>query len=128
MTNETLLQMLMENSEVVEGSEGGWRCMIEEVPVVCMTDDGADRMRFMAPIPMSIEVTPALLVTLLEANFHSALDARLALHDSVLWALFVSPLSLLTPEMARNGLTQVVQLATNASAGDYRSGPWQFET
>jgi hypothetical protein len=126
MTNHSLLQLRLARAGRVDGPEGHWECTIENIPVLCLTDERADRMRLMAPVAVDGDLDAAALAALLEANFHSALDARLALHEGILWSLFVSPLSLLSEELAANGLKQVVTLARNAAQGEYRSGPWHF--
>ena len=116
----------MSKASRVDGPEGHWQCVIDDVPFVCMTDERANRMRFMSPISKADEFDAETFQHFLEANFHSALDARLAIHDGVLWSVFLSPLAELTPGLAENGLGQVVMLARNAAKGDYRSGPWTF--
>jgi len=126
MNNETLLKFLMNHSSVVRGPAGNWQCIIDEVSIICMTDENADRMRFMSSINLPLELDHEILIEMMEANFHSALDARLAMHEGTIWALFLSPLSLLTEEVAGNGLKQVITLARNASCGDFHSGQWQF--
>ena len=104
MDNYTILKLLMTKTSRIDGPEGHWQCVINDAPFVCMTDERANRMRFMAPISKTDEFDAEVLHHLLEANFHSALDARLAIHDGVLWSVFLSPLAELTPELAENGL------------------------
>ena len=126
MTNYSILQLLMARAGRVTGPEGHWECTIDNILVMCLTDERADRMRFMSPVALWDTPDSESLKVFLEANFHSALDARLALHEGRVWALFVSPLSLLSEELAANGLKQVVTLARNAAEGEYHSGPWHF--
>jgi hypothetical protein len=126
MTNKTLLQFLMNQARRVEGQDGHWQLMVDGVPIICMTDEEADRMRFMSPIGRINVQDPGLLLRVLQANFHSALDARLAVQEGVLWSVFLSPLRPLTEELAANGFRQVTTLARNAADGDYHSGPWEF--
>lgn len=126
MTNQSLLALLMARTQVVLGPEGQWQCEIDDIRVMCVTDLAGDRMRFMSPIGPTANFSREMLKSVLEADFHSALDARLAIHDDVLWSLFVCPFSLLTHELASVALDQVVTLAGNAAHGDFHSGPWHF--
>lgn len=126
MDNTSLLKFLMSRYPMVRGPEGRWECEDEGVRVYCLTDERADRMRFMASLALSADLDTTTLRAMLEANFHSALDARLAISDDTVWSLFLSPLSLLTEELAANGLDQVVTLAKNTARGDFHSGQWQF--
>lgn len=126
MDNPSLLAFLMNHSPLVQGPAGQWKCHVDEVEVYCLTDEQADRMRFMAVVGPAADLGAEALKAMLEANFHSALDARLAVHNEGVWSLFVSPLSALNETLAENGLTQVVTLAKNAAHGDLSSGPWKF--
>lgn len=62
----------------------------------------------------------------LEANFHSALDARYATSDGVLYAAFIHPLSPLTEAEVRSAVAQVASLVrsfgTTYSSGELAYG------
>lgn len=57
----------------------------------------------------------------LEANFHSALDARYATSDGVLYAAFIHPLSPLTEAEVRSAVAQVASLVRSFGT-TYSSG------
>jgi hypothetical protein len=75
-----------------------------------MVDERFDRMRIIAPIAEIEEVTDEVRDACLEANFHTALDARYATSDGVLYAAFIHPLASLDAELAESALHQVASL------------------
>lgn len=85
--------------------------VIQDVPVVVITDPRADRMRAMVPIRSADELTPEELMRLMQANFDSALDARYAIAQGRLWGVFIHPLSPLEPGQFVSGLAQTVNVA-----------------
>jgi len=88
----------------------------EDVVLMVITDERADRMRIMTPIQ---EFDPEddddaeLAVILLRANFDRALDAKYALNNGILWSCFVHPLSTLSESDLDNALGQVQTLKKN---------------
>jgi len=99
---------------------------VNEVTILCLTDENHDRMRFVAEITNAQDLTPAQKNAMLEANFHSALDARYATSHGVVYAAFIHPLSPLTPQQVRSGAIQVANLkltfGTTYSSGDLSFG------
>lgn len=110
VTLEELQGLLEEETEECEGEDGRWRFAYEGVALACMTDVRFDRMRIIAAIAEVDEVSEQLRDACLEANFHTALDARYATSDGVLYAAFIHPLSSLDDELARSALSQVATL------------------
>ena len=88
----------------------------EEVVLMVVTDETANRMRIMTPIrkydPQD-EEDAKLAVLLLHANFDRALDAKYAVNGGMLWSCFVHPLGSLTEADLDNALTQVRTLRRN---------------
>ncbi len=84
---------------------------IDDVPVLIVTDARADRMRAMVPIRSADGVEPEELRRLMQANFDTALDARYAVANGRLWAVFIHPLSPLERDQFLSGLAQTVNLA-----------------
>ena len=63
----------------------------------------------------------------MEANFHSALDARYAISDGILWAAFIHPLQELTKDQVISAISQVY--STVQTFGTYySSGELSFPT
>lgn len=104
---------------------GAWEFTLEDAPVMVITDAGADRMRIMTPIRSAGGLDGAELLRLMQANFDSALDARYAVAQGVLWSTFIHPLSPLADEEFLAGLGQTVNLALTYGAS-YSSGALVF--
>ncbi len=98
---------------------------IDEHPIVLVYDEAADRMRLMAPVAKVDELEEGELLRLMQANFDSALDARYAIAQGVLWGLFVHPLSSLSEEQFVEAIGQTINVAV--TFGDsYNSGVFVF--
>lgn len=96
--------------EDIEGEDGAWELTIDGVRLACITDERFDRMRLIAPIVGEEDLTDEHRKAVLEANFHTALDARYATSDGVLYAAFLHPLSSLATDELESGLGQVISL------------------
>lgn len=119
---ETLLTALDPDAE---RAGAAFRLTIEDVPLVVITDPFADRMRAMVPIRSVDGLTEADLLRLMQANFDSALDARYAVAEGRLWAVFIHPLSPLRDDQLISGVGQVVNTALSYGTL-YSSGAGQF--
>jgi hypothetical protein len=96
-----------------------------ELNVQVITDPAAGRMRIVIPIVMETSLGTERVKRIMQANFDSALDARYALAQGVLWATFIHPLSSLSDEEFLSGLSQTLNLvATYGST--YSSGLFVF--
>jgi hypothetical protein len=110
VTADELEEVLRDAADEMEGDEGRWQLRLGEVALACMVDVRFDRMRIIAPIAEIEEVTDEVRDACLEANFHTALDARYATSDGVLYAAFIHPLTSLDAELAESALLQVASL------------------
>ena len=63
----------------------------------------------------------------MKANFHTALDARYAISDGILWAAFIHPLKELTTEQVKSAITQVYSCARTFGT-HYSGGTLIFPT
>jgi hypothetical protein len=88
-----------------------WQLTINEVQVLIVTDETADRMRAITPIAKADEVSPEDMQRILQANFDTALDARYAIAKDILWSAYIHPLTPLEKDQLNSGLGQVVNLA-----------------
>ena len=83
-------------------------------------------MRLIATISPVSELTGEQVARILEANFHSALDARYATSRGYLYAAFIHPLSPLSDAELRSAVAQVANLArtfgTTYSSGELLYG------
>ncbi len=125
MDNDRLFRLLRELADDVEGEPGYWRFSIEGVSLICLTDESHDRMRIIAPIKESGEVSQEELQACLEANFDRALDARYCVSRDMLWSAFIHPLGELSDGFLCSGVEQVVNLAKNFGTS-YSSGALAF--
>ncbi|RXV63232.1 hypothetical protein C6W92_10070 [Roseovarius sp. A46] len=88
-----------------------WQLIIDDVQVLVVTDESADRMRAITPVARSADVTPDQMTRMMQANFDSALDARYAIAKEILWSAYIHPLAALKKDQLISGIGQVVNLA-----------------
>jgi len=72
-----------------------WQITIEGVEVLIVTDAAADRMRAITPVRPVAGLSPDEMQRVLQANFDTALDARYAIANGLLWSAFIHPLGAL---------------------------------
>jgi len=111
MNNEKLEKIIYTLSDTLVGDLGQWQFVINEVTMLCITDQNNNRMRIIAPIAETNTLTESDLKKCMEANFHSALDVKYAISDDLLWVAFVHPLSELTKSQAIDAIKQVYSAA-----------------
>ena len=88
-----------------------WQLTVEETSLLVVTDITNDRMRILTAIVMADALPPEALLRLLQADFDSALDARYAIAQDLVWGTFIHPLSSLTTREFASGLLQTKSLA-----------------
>lgn len=79
----------------------------QNVPIYCIWDANADRMRMVSPIAKLSDLSNELLELALKANYHTVLDARYAIGDGVLYSAFIHPLSPITQDEVESAIRQV---------------------
>jgi hypothetical protein len=102
-----------------------WQFTLAKHQVIVITDPIAERMRIMVPIGDAKLLDQALLTRLMQANFDSALDARYAIANDVLWGTFIHPLTSLDEKGFVSGLAQAIAVADNFG-GSFSSGAVVF--
>lgn len=95
----------------IEGDEGVWMVNYSERWVLVFADDSADRMRIFTPVISRDEIGSDEWERMLEANFHTALDAKYGLYNEYVISVFSHPLSYLDEFQIISALEQVVNLA-----------------
>ena len=125
MTPERMGELILrvDPEAVLEGAT--WLFGIEELNAVVVFDPLADRMRIMIPIQPADDLDQEELVRLMQANFDSALDARYAIAQGMLWSTYIHPLSTLTDEQFLVAIGQTVNVATSFGTS-YSSGLFIF--
>lgn len=98
------------DSEAVR-TGNNWQFTIEERPMFAVTDTNAGRMRVMTPIAEAEALPEGAMQRLMQANFDTALDARYAVGQGLVWGAFIHPLDSLTIEDFASGVLQTKSLA-----------------
>ncbi|MEO1219723.1 MAG: hypothetical protein AAFY42_00030 [Pseudomonadota bacterium] len=113
--NQASLEMIEEviGALDAEATRNGnnWQFTLEERMLIVVTDTSAGRMRIITPIAESAALPPEALERLMQANFDTALDARYAIGQGVVWGAFVHPLDSLTTRDFASGVLQTKSLA-----------------
>lgn len=125
MNNERLDGLIKRIDKNTKGRPGYWQFSVEERTVTVITDESADRMRIISGVTKIDQLEPAILMRLLQANFDSALDARYAVANGVLWSAYIHPLSSLQDKQFLEAVGQVVNL-TSTFGTSYSSGALMF--
>ena len=107
MTNDKLEKIIYVLADTIIGDLGNWQFLIEDRLFVCITDENNNRMRIMTPIIEQKELSAEDMIKVMEANFHTALDARYALSNELLWSCFIHPLKELSKEEVISAISQV---------------------
>ncbi|MEM1320684.1 MAG: hypothetical protein AAGG75_10540 [Bacteroidota bacterium] len=113
MNNEKMGEIFKRESEVLEGQAGSWQLQLKGRLLLVLTDESNNRMRIFTPVIEEKEIGPQELKAMLEANFHSALDAKYSLYEEYVISVFTHPLKELTPEQLIDAMHQVANLADN---------------
>ena len=111
MTIKEIGKILKKETKITEGKGGIWTVKYAENLVMIVTDAKANRMRIFSPIVAREDINDAALVKMLEANFHSALDAKYSIWEGVVISVYTHPLKELSDEQFTDALKQVVRLS-----------------
>ena len=111
MTLDTMDRVIRAMGANVERKGSAWGFEYLETPVVVITDPVANRMRVVAEVIDASKVTGEQWAAIMVANFHTALDARYAVSNGVVYSLFLYPLGSLTEGDLRSAVSQVVVLS-----------------
>lgn len=127
MTEAQLVELLRSVGREVRVQGNGVELTVGDVRMACVWDVTHDRMRILAPVIEDSLLDEGQQRVLLDANFHSALDARYATSGGVLYAVFIHPLSPLRAEEVQSAVRQVASLVktfgTTYSSGELIFGP-----
>ncbi|MEM1219784.1 MAG: hypothetical protein AAGH79_12775 [Bacteroidota bacterium] len=111
MNNEGLEKIFTEFVDTISGQAGAWEMVVNDQYIICITDEGHNRMRIIAPIVEVERMNAEELLKCMEANFHTALDVKYAISDGVLWSTFIHPLKELSEGQVADALAQVYNAA-----------------
>ena len=107
--NDADLSDLVERSEHLPNVI--WQFHGQGFPMFIQTQESADRLRIVAFVAEANGLDAQDLGLLLEANYHSALDARYALTDGNVVSVFLHPFEELSVVGFISGLYQVINCA-----------------
>jgi hypothetical protein len=122
---DELAAVIEREGEDIQGGDGAWEFSIDGVRMACLTDMHFGRMRLIAPIVHVEDLEEGQRDAMLEANFHTALDARYALSGGVVYSAFIHPLSPLSEDQLRSAMSQVATLVQSFGTS-YTSGMLMF--
>jgi hypothetical protein len=126
MTRELLEDALRAIDPEAAGRPGAIEFTYNGIGMACISDIEHGRMRLVAPVRAASDLTPIQIGAILQANYHSALDARYGLSQGVLYAAFIHPLGPLTPEEIVSAVRQVSNLVLTFGS-TYSSGELQYQ-
>ena len=107
---QALEQFIRNRHEEIQGQNGQWLFQVGQVTVMVLADEQHNRMRIMSPVADAANLDPQILMTMLEANFDRALDARYAVWQGQVWSVYLHPLASLIEPQFHKAVDQVVQL------------------
>jgi len=125
MTQEVMEKIVASHVEVISQKKGYVVFRYKEVKMALISDVKHDRMRIIAPITEYPALTSETKNAAMEANFHSALDARYGVSKGVLYSAYIHPMSPLTKQELESALDQVAVLARTFGS-TYTSGGLTF--
>ncbi len=84
MTAEKLQALIARVSDTLVANGNSIQFLYQEMPLICIYDENANRMRIITPIIATKDLEEEQLLNMLVANFHSALDVKYALSDEII--------------------------------------------
>jgi len=125
MTSKKLFTTMAKEGQIIEQEGNSWQIQFHKTTLMTVVDENANRMRIICPIVEEKEVKKEHLIACMSANFHSVLDAKYALYNGYLWAIYVHPLQELTEEQVIQAMYQV-RNAVATYGTDYQGGGLTF--
>ena len=125
MSQEALAELIHAIDPEATGPPGGLEFTHDRVKMVCISDATHGRMRIIAPVRAVSDLSGSQVAAVLEANYHSALDARYGTSQGIVYAAFIHPLAPLSPEEVWSAVQQVANLV-HTFGSTYSSGELVF--
>ncbi len=125
MNNKKIEKSLKKVTQELDGESGNWQVLYNDFPLFILTDESSNRMRIFTPILEEVELKVGQMKRMLEANFHSALDAKYSLYEGFVIGIYTHPLKELDETQMVNAMQQVVNLSKNFGTS-YTSTDMQF--
>ena len=126
MTVERLNKLILavdENATKLRDHQ--WVFTVADLALVVIADPANDRMRIMSRVISADQMSPELLIRVMQANFDTALDARHAIAQGVIWSAYIHPLGSLEDDQFLSGVGQTANLVRTFGESFY-SGAMTF--
>ena len=111
MSLDRMEEILLALSPDTQTDGSSFALIVEDVQLFVITDVHNGRMRVMTPIRPYQDISPGEMTRMMQANFDSALDARYAVAQGMLWGVYIHPFEPLQKNQLISGIGQVVNLA-----------------
>jgi len=111
MTAASLTKLIKKFDEDAMAEGNAVQFTLQERDLIFVYDEEADRMRVITPIANAALADDALLARMLQANYDAVLDARYAVANNLIWAVYLHKLSTVTQDDFLSGVAQAVTAA-----------------
>lgn len=125
MSLPRLMDILLAVDPELRTNGTAFEMTVADLPVTVITDPIADRMRALIPIRSADGMSREELERVMQANFDTTLDARYAVAQGRLWAVYIHPLAALERDQLLSALGQLVNSA-HTYGTDYSGGLFTF--
>ena len=125
MTPKKLTTLIQKFDEDAKISGNSVEFTLNEQELYFVYDKTADRMRIITPVAQSSIASEDVLIRMMQANYDAVLDARYAMANDIIWAVFIHPLSSLTQDEFLSGIAQTITAAETFGTS-YTSGAFVF--
>ncbi len=125
MTLTRMDEIVRDTGTEVQSDGRSWELTIRAVRLAIITDARHDRMRIVSPVARDADLSDAQRRAMMDANFHTALDARYATSHGTVFATFIHPLAPLGDDELRAAIRQVAGLVETFGT-TYSSGELLF--
>lgn len=125
MTADSLKKLITQFDEDAKVQGNAVQFQLLDRDLMMVFDEKADRMRVITPIANAGLLDEALMERMLQANFDAVLDARYAVANDLVWAVYIHKLSTVTQDDFLSGIAQAVTAAETFGTS-YTSGAMVF--
>ncbi len=111
MTAASLTELIKKFDKAAQAQGNAVQFTLQERDLIFVYDENADRMRVITPIANAALADDALMQRMLQANYDAVLDARYAVANDLIWAVYIHKLSTVTQDDFLSGVAQAVTAA-----------------
>ncbi len=111
MSNKKIEKILKKESSDISGESGSWQVVYGDFLLFILTDEANNRIRVFTPVIEEKDMQRNDMHHMLQANFHSALDAKYCTFEGFVISVYNHPLKELSEMQLLDAMKQVVMLA-----------------